>query len=58
MDSMRFEGRELGLPAEPVEAGELKDGRVYYCVSFVDKAMLHSEASSVRVRWKESRYWR
>ena len=40
MDSMRFEGRELGLPAEPVEAGELKDGRVYYCVSFVDKAML------------------
>jgi hypothetical protein len=40
MDSMRFEGRELGLHCEPVVAGELEDGKVYYCVSFVDRLML------------------
>jgi len=58
MDSMRFEGRELGLPAEPVEAGELKDGRVYYCVSFVDKAMLIPRLHPFVFVGRKSRYWR
>lgn len=37
---MRFEERELKPYAEPVSAGELIEGSVYFSVGFVDDAML------------------
>jgi hypothetical protein len=37
---MYFEGRELNPYAEPVSPDELKQGEVYFAVSFVDDSML------------------
>jgi hypothetical protein len=37
---MRFEGRELKPYAEPVSAGELKEGGVFFFVNFIDEEML------------------
>jgi hypothetical protein len=37
---MRFEERELKPYAEPISAGELKEGSVYFSVNYVDEAML------------------
>src|SRR5256885_10515772 len=37
---MRFEERELKSYAEPVLAGLLKEGEVYFSVQFVDEDML------------------
>jgi len=36
---MRFEGRELKPYAEPVSASELKEGGVYFSVTFADDDM-------------------
>jgi hypothetical protein len=37
---VRFEGRELKSYAEPVSAAELKEGSVYFALTFVDEDML------------------
>jgi hypothetical protein len=37
---MRFEERELKPYAEPVSAGDLKEGEVYFAVNYVDDNML------------------
>lgn len=40
---MRFEERELKPYAEPVVAGELREGTVYFSVNFLDDEMLVPE---------------
>lgn len=37
---MRFEARELKTYAEPISADDLKEGAVYFFVSFTDEQML------------------
>jgi hypothetical protein len=37
---MRFEARELKPYAEPVSAAELKEGSVYFALTFIDEDML------------------
>lgn len=37
---MRFEGREVKPYAEPIAAGDLKEGSVYFLVSFLDNDLL------------------
>ena len=44
---MRFEGRELKPYAEPVSAEILREGTVYFLVSFADDAMLIPEMDTV-----------
>jgi hypothetical protein len=39
-EEMRFEARELMPYGEPVSAAELKEGSVYFVVTFVDEEML------------------
>lgn len=37
---MHFEGRELKPYAEPISAADLKEGSVYFALTFVDEDML------------------
>lgn len=37
---MKFEGRELQAFAEPISAGELTKGEIYFAVNYIDDEML------------------